>query len=68
MMSVVKEKLAIRALDKFGNILSEWLKKDEKPAEGEGEKKEEEEEAEKVDEGAAKGVDESGLNKTKMRR
>ena len=67
-MSVVKEKLAIRALDKFGNVLSEWLKKDEKSAEGEGEKKEEEEEAEKGGEGAGKGVDESSLNKTKMRR
>ena len=67
-MSVVKEKLAIRALDKFGNVLSEWLKRDEQSADGEGEKKEEEEEAGKGGEAAAKGVDESGLNKTKMRR
>ena len=34
MAAVVKEKLALRALDKFGGILSEWLKKDDNnPAE-----------------------------------
>ena len=29
MAAVVKEKLSLRALDKFGSLLKEWLKKDE---------------------------------------
>ena len=29
MAAVVKEKLSLRALDKFGALLKEWLKKDE---------------------------------------
>ena len=38
MAAVVKEKLAIRSLDKFGGILTEWLKKDQNnPGKGGGE-------------------------------
>ena len=65
MAAVVKEKLSLRALDKFGALIKEWLKKDENnQAGGEGEKDEGVAEAE--EKGPAD--DESGLNKTKMRR